>query len=59
MLSDKDLGVITDDERTSILASIQKMQRAIEDMPKSVAWKMRDKVGTRVCWYQEVEEVEQ
>ena len=59
LVADKDHSVITDDERTSILASIQKIQKAIEEMPKSVAWKMRDKVGTRVRWYMEVEEVEQ
>lgn len=59
MVADDDQGEITDDERTSILASIQEVRKAIEDMPKSVAWKMRDKVGTRVRWYQDVEEVEQ
>ena len=59
LVADKDLGVITDDERASILESINKIQKAIEEMPKSAAWKMRDKIGTRVRWYQEVEEVEQ
>jgi hypothetical protein len=38
---------------------VRKIQNAFDDMPKSMAWQMRDKVGTRVRWYQEVEEVDQ
>jgi hypothetical protein len=30
----------------------------MEAAPKSLAWKMRAKVGTRVRWYEEVEEVQ-
>ena len=29
----------------------------IEEMPKSRRWKIRDRVGDRVRWYQEPEEV--
>lgn len=58
LLVDKDINLSTD-ERELIVGRIRKIQKAFEDMPKSVAWKMRDKVGTRVRWYQEVEEVDQ
>ena len=58
LLADKDLGV-TDEEGAFILVGIQKIQKALEEMPKSASWKMRDKVGTRIRWYQEVEEVDQ
>lgn len=34
------------------------MEKAIDKAPKTMAWKMRAKVGTRVRWYEEVEEVQ-
>jgi hypothetical protein len=34
------------------------IQRAMDTIPKGFAWKMRDKVGKRVRWYEEVEEVQ-
>jgi len=34
------------------------LERLIDDHPKSVAWTLRSKVGDRVKWYREVEEVE-
>ncbi|HSJ55670.1 MAG TPA: hypothetical protein VLC95_00715 [Anaerolineae bacterium] len=34
------------------------LEKAMDDAPKSFAWKMRAKVGTRVRWYEEVEEVQ-
>ena len=58
MLADKDLNFSVD-ERNLITKRIRKIQKAFDEMPKSVAWKMRNKVGTRLRWYQEVEEVEQ
>jgi hypothetical protein len=50
---------ITPVERGLILERVQKIQKSFDDMPKSIAWQMRDKVGTRVRWYLEVEEVDQ
>lgn len=49
---------LTETERGLILKRISEIQRAFETMPKSLAWQMRDKVGTRVRWYEEVEEVD-
>jgi hypothetical protein len=44
-------------ERDLIISRIAEINRTFETMPKSLAWQMRDKVGTRVRWYEEVEEV--
>ncbi len=48
---------LTESERGLILKRISEIQRTFVAMPKSLAWQMRDKVGTRVRWYEEVEEV--
>jgi hypothetical protein len=44
-------------ERARIAAQIDAIQRAIEAAPKPLAWRMRAKVGDRVKWYKDVEEV--
>jgi hypothetical protein len=48
---------LTESERGLILKRISEIYQTFEAMPKSLAWQMRDKVGTRVRWYEEVEEV--
>jgi hypothetical protein len=48
---------LTESERGSIKKRIGNILHTFETMPKSIAWQMRDKVGTRVRWYEEVEEV--
>jgi len=58
LLADEDLK-LTKEERELILGRVRQIQKAFDDMPKSLAWQMRDKVGTRVRWYMEVEEVDQ
>ena len=45
-------------ERELILSRIGEIRDAIEATPKSLAWQLRDKIGTRVRWYEEVEEVD-
>jgi hypothetical protein len=45
-------------ERNLILNRIHEIKRTFEVMPKPTAWKLRDRVGTRVKWYIEVEEVD-
>lgn len=44
-------------ERGTIKRRIGEILQVFVTMPKSLAWQMRDKVGTRVRWYEEVEEV--
>ena len=48
---------LTESERGLILKRVSEIFQRFESMPKSLAWQMRDKVGTRVRWYEEVEEV--
>ena len=48
---------LTEAERGLIKERASEIYRTFESMPKSLAWQMRDKVGTRVRWYEEVEEV--
>jgi len=48
---------LTDSDRDWILKRIAAIHQTFETMPTSLAWQMRDKVGTRVRWYEEVEEV--
>ena len=45
------------EERALIKKRVSEIFQTFEAMPKSLAWQMRDKVGTRVRWYEEVEEV--
>jgi hypothetical protein len=42
----------------TIRGRLATIQGTMEAAPKSLAWKMRAKVGTRVRWYEEVEEVQ-
>ncbi len=39
-------------------ARLTKIQAALDAAPKSLAWKMRARIGRRVRWYEEVEEVQ-
>jgi hypothetical protein len=55
-VSDESLN-LTQAERELILYRLRQIQQTFDEMPKSLAWQMRDKVGTRVRWYEEVEEV--
>jgi len=55
-VSDEKLN-LTGSERDVILKRMSEIHKTFEAMPKSLAWQMRDKVGTRVRWYEEVEEV--
>jgi len=48
---------LTEAERGLIKQRVSEIIQTFETMPKSLAWQMRDKVGTRVRWYAEVEEV--
>lgn len=45
-------------EKALVLSRINDIRRAFTEMPKPIAWQLRDRVGTRVKWYLEVEEVQ-
>jgi hypothetical protein len=57
VVGEKELN-LSEAERGVIRKRIFEINKALEAMPKSLAWQMRDKVGTRVRWYEEVEEVD-
>jgi hypothetical protein len=54
----EDLG-LDSENREFVLSRIRQIQSAMEAEEKPVAWRLRDRVGTRVRWYSEVEEVDQ
>ena len=49
---------LSQDERNLVLSRVREIQKTFEEMPKPIAWQLRDRVGTRVKWYIEVEEVD-
>ncbi|MBD3367333.1 MAG: hypothetical protein GF405_04025 [Candidatus Eisenbacteria bacterium] len=53
--ADEYLGI---DEAAPVKKRLAVLSRLIDDQPKSMAWKLRSKIGDRVTWYREVEEVE-
>ena len=48
---------LTDDDRRVVGERLQALRRAIDDAPKTMAWKLRAAVGERVKWYEDVEEL--
>ena len=49
--------MLTQQELETLLSRIQSLLTTIEKAPKSTKWKMREKIGTKKLWYNEVEEV--
>ncbi len=47
-----------DTDRQRALEGISILENAIDSKEKSLAWKLRAKIGERMKWYREVEEVE-
>jgi hypothetical protein len=45
-------------EALTIKRRLVAIEKAMDEAPKTMAWKMRARVGTRVRWYEEVEEVQ-
>ncbi len=52
-----DIEKLSPDIVSHVRQRLDALVEAIEQAPKTLAWKMRAKIGTRVRWYQEVEEV--
>jgi hypothetical protein len=49
---------LEEEEVQTIKRRLVAMERAMDVAPKTMAWKMRARIGTRVRWYEEVEEVQ-
>jgi hypothetical protein len=44
-------------QRARVAASVAELKRAIDEVPKALAWRMRDRVGDRRQWWTDVDEV--
>ena len=49
---------IKENEQKHVVAQVERALGRIEAEPKSRGWRLRDRVGDRVKWYKEVDEVE-
>lgn len=56
LVHEKDIS-LTQEERDLIMKRVEAVQKTFEEMQKPIAWQLRDRVGTRIKWYIEVEEV--
>lgn len=50
-LADTASHLLPDIGRERVAEGVAAIRKAMEDAPKTLAWKMRDKVGRRVPWY--------
>ncbi|NMC12989.1 MAG: hypothetical protein GYA34_08910 [Chloroflexi bacterium] len=48
---------LTADQKTLVVSQVDAAIDRISKEPKSMSWRMRDRVGDRVKWYKEVDEV--
>jgi hypothetical protein len=48
---------LTAEQRRAVDERVAVLRQAIEDQPKTFAWRMRARVGERVRWYEEPEEI--
>jgi hypothetical protein len=48
---------LTDELKSQVVGQVDAALQRIEKEPKSLAWRLRDRVGDRVKWYKEVDEV--
>jgi len=49
---------LTDVHKGQVVGQVDAALQRIEKEPKSLAWRLRDRVGDRVKWYKEVDEVQ-
>ena len=57
LLAQGKLGLNTQ-QTQQVKERIESLQVAMVNAPKTLAWKLRDRLGRRVRWYEEVEEVQ-
>jgi hypothetical protein len=56
LINKEDAGLTTE-ECGLVLSRVHEIKKTFDEMPKPLPWQIRDRVGTRVKWYIEVEEV--
>jgi hypothetical protein len=47
---------IGESNHQTLTKRLQDLQRASDEFPRALSWKVRSKIGTKIRWYQEVEE---
>ena len=48
---------LSDEDRAVVAERLEQLARRLDDEPKPLKWKLRDRVGDRVKWYRDVEEL--
>ena len=48
---------LSNEEKSKITSQVDAVVKRINDEPKPLAWRIRDRVGDRVKWYKDVDEV--
>lgn len=48
---------LTDEQKNTVTSQVDEIVKRLNDEPKPLAWKIRDRVGDRVKWYKDVDEV--
>jgi len=54
----KNIAELTKDNKAVIRGKIDALLKVIDAEPKTLGWKLRSKIGTKLKWYNEVEEIE-
>lgn len=49
---------LTPEQKTKVTAQVTDILARLEQEPKPLAWRLRDRVGDRVKWYKDVDEVQ-
>jgi hypothetical protein len=49
---------LTDEQKSRVGAQVDAILKRIDTEPKNMAWRLRARVGDRVKWYKEVDEVQ-
>ena len=49
---------LTPEQKAKITTQVEAAQARLDEEPKSLAWRLRAKVGDRFKWYKEVDEVQ-
>jgi len=52
-----EFGALTEEDRKDVAGKIDALLEVIDRTPKTTKWKLRAKIGPRLKWYNEVEEV--
>ncbi|MEM2939398.1 MAG: hypothetical protein QXU95_03900 [Candidatus Bathyarchaeia archaeon] len=58
LLLEKYASLLSEEDKAKVIDNIKKLVNYLESEPKSLAWRMRARIGTKKKWYREVEEAQ-